>query len=81
MDCLDLDWRIHRGKEGTYCLTSQRCHHMKMRKLTDRELDLLVNGANSLASSWKLKALIEEIRKDPGVIAAGKEHGRDNISH
>ena len=43
-----------------------------MRKLTDGELDLLVNGANSLASSWKLRALIEEIRKDPGVIAAGK---------
>tara|TARA_B100000674_G_scaffold313101_1_gene260303 strand:+ start:289 stop:432 length:144 start_codon:yes stop_codon:yes gene_type:complete len=47
-----------------------------MRKLTDRELDLLVNGANSLASSWKLKALIEEIRSDPGVIEAGKQHGR-----
>ena len=54
---------------------------MKMRKLTDRELDLLVNGANSLASSWKLKALIEEIRKDPDVIAAGKKCGRKNISH
>ena len=47
-----------------------------MRKLTDRELDLLVNGANSLASSWKLKALIEEIKNDPGVIEAGKKHGR-----
>ena len=47
-----------------------------MRKLTDRELDLLVNGANSLASSWKLKALIEEIRSDLGVIEAGKQHGR-----
>ena len=50
-----------------------------MRKLTDRELDLLVNGANSLASSWKLRALIEEIWKDPGVIAAGKEHGRKDM--
>ena len=49
---------------------------LQMRKLTDRELDLLVNGANSLASSWKLKALIEEIRSDPGVIEAGKQHGR-----
>ena len=47
-----------------------------MRKLTDRELDLLVNGANSLASSWKLKALIEEIKNDPGVIEASKKHGR-----
>ena len=47
-----------------------------MRKLTDRELDLLVNGANSLASSWKLKALIEVIKNDPGVIEAGKKHGR-----
>ena len=43
-----------------------------MRKLTNRELDLLVNGANSL----ELKALIEEIRSDPGVIEAGKQHGR-----
>ena len=50
-----------------------------MRKLTDRELDLLVNGANSLASSWKLRALIEEVRKDPGVIAAGKEYGRKDV--
>ena len=49
---------------------------LQMRKLTDRELDLLVNGANSLASSWKLQALIEEIRSDPGVIEAGKQHGR-----
>lgn len=47
-----------------------------MRKLTDRELDLLVNGANSLASSWKLKSLIEEIKNDPGVKEAGKQHGR-----
>ena len=50
-----------------------------MRKLTDRELDLLVNGANSLASSWKLRALSDDIRKAPGVTAAGKEHGRKNI--
>ena len=47
-----------------------------MRKLTDRELELLVNGANSLASSWKLKALVEEIKNDPGVIEDGKQHGR-----
>lgn len=47
-----------------------------MRKLTDRELDLLVNGANSLASSWKRKALIEEIKNEPGIISAGKQHGR-----
>ena len=50
--------------------------HGIMRKLTNRELDLLVNGANSLASSWKLKALIEEIKNDPGVKEAGKQHGR-----
>ena len=51
-----------------------------MRKLTDRELDLLVNGANSLAASWKLKSLIEEIKKDPGVIAAGERYGRNTPS-
>ena len=50
-----------------------------MRKLTDRELDLLVNGANSLASSWKIKALIEEIKNDAGVIEAGKKYGRQDI--
>ena len=61
------------------CLTGLKCHHVDMRKLTDRELDLLVNGANSLASSWKLRALIEEIRKDPDVIAAGKEYGRKGM--
>ena len=49
---------------------------LQMRKLIDRELDLLVNWANSLASSWKLKAPIEVIRNDPGVIDAGKQHGR-----
>ena len=47
-----------------------------MRKLSDRELDLLVNGANSLASSWRRRALIEEIKNDPGVIEAGKKYGR-----
>ena len=47
-----------------------------MRKLDDRELDLLVNGANSLASSWRLRSLIKEIRNDPGVIEAGKQYGR-----
>ena len=60
-------------------MTCLQCHHVSMRKLTDRELDLLVNGANSLASSWKLRALIKEIRKDPGVIAAGKHYGRKDI--
>ena len=51
-----------------------------MRKLTDRELDLLVNGANSLASSWKLKSLIEEIKNDPGVLAVGERYGRNTPS-
>ena len=36
-----------------------------MRQLTDRELDLLVNGPNSLASSWLLRSLKAEIRRDP----------------
>ena len=47
-----------------------------MRQLTDRELDLLVNGANSLASSWRLRSLRAEIKKDPGVIAAGERYSR-----
>ena len=51
-----------------------------MRKLTDRELNLLVNGANSLASSWRLRALRAEIKKDPGVIAAGERYGRNTPS-
>ena len=51
-----------------------------MRQLTDRELDLLVNGPNSLASSWLLRSLKEEIRRDPGVIAAGQKYGRDTPS-
>ena len=40
-----------------------------MRKLSDRELDLLVNGANSLASSWRLKALL---RTEPYCEKVGK---------
>lgn len=51
-----------------------------MRQLTDRELDLLVNGPNSLASSWLLRSLKAEIRKDPGVIAAGQKYGRNTPS-
>ena len=51
-----------------------------MRQLTDRELELLVNGPNFLASSWLRRSLKEEIRKDPGVIAAGQKYGRDTPS-
>ena len=51
-----------------------------MRQLTDRELDLLVNGPNSLASSWLRRSPKEEIRRDPGVIAAGQKYGRDTPS-
>ena len=51
-----------------------------MRQLTDRELDLLVNGPNSLASSWLLRSLKAEIRRDPGVIDAGQKYGRNTPS-
>ena len=47
-----------------------------MRELDARELDLLANGANSLASSWRLRQLRNEIRRDPDVVAAGKKYGR-----
>ena len=47
-----------------------------MRELTPRELDLLVNGAHSLASSWQLRSLVKKIKNDPEVIEAGKRYGR-----
>ena len=51
-----------------------RCENM--RQLTPREIDLLIHGANSLASSWHLRALKKELKNDPEVIEAGKKYGR-----
>ncbi len=47
-----------------------------MRKLTPREVDLLLNGAHSLGSHWRLRALRKELQNDPEVIEAGKKYGR-----
>ncbi len=48
-----------------------------MRQLTPREIELLLNGANSLASYWRLRALRKELQNDPEIIEAGKKYGRD----
>ena len=63
-------------------LSRQRFYNEQniLSRLTQSRLVLLVNGGDSLASSWKLKSLIEEIKNDPGVLAAGERYGRNTPS-
>ena len=38
------------------------------RTLDARDVDLLVNGPNSLASSWRLRQLRNQLNRDPEII-------------
>ena len=46
------------------------------KKLDARDIDLLVNGAHSLASSWALRQLRKELNNDPEIIEVQKRYGR-----
>ena len=46
------------------------------RTLDARDVDLLVNGPNSLASSWRLRQLRNQLNRDPEIIEVQKRYGR-----
>ena len=52
----------------------------QVRQLTAREIDLLLFGANSLGSSYALRALRTELKNDPEIIEIGKKYGRDRTN-
>ena len=50
-------------------------------ELDPRDVDLLLFGPNSLASSWRYRALRQKLMNHPEVIAAGKKYGRKDPPH
>lgn len=51
-------------------------NYKTIKTLDARDIDLLVNGPMSLASSWRLRQLRNQLNKDPEIIEAQKSYGR-----
>lgn len=51
-------------------------NYKTIRTLDARDIDLLVNGPMSLASSWRLRQLRNQLNKDPEIIEVQQSYGR-----